>query len=73
MSGTRWTDDTIALLRAYAASGLSIRQAALRLGRSFGSVLNAKQRYGVSFNGGRGGAPLGNRNSAKPHRRIHDI
>lgn len=67
-----WTPERIAQLQALAQEGLSLRQAALCMGKSFASIINAASALGVRFHGGRGGAPRGNKNAARPHRRTHD-
>jgi hypothetical protein len=57
----KWSAGEIAALRLCAERGLSTRQTAVCVGRSWSAVMQIAQRLGVSFHGAMG-APKGNRN-----------
>lgn len=59
---TLWTRDEDARLRDYANQGLSGSKAAALLGRSQPAVWQRAALCGISFHGGKGGAPKGNDN-----------
>jgi len=68
VAGDKWGYDEIRKMELAAHAGMSMRQAAAELGRSPAAVAIKAAKMGISFHA-KSGAPLGNRNSAKPHAR----
>jgi hypothetical protein len=59
-----WSPREVVRLRSYAARGLSTREAAVLIGRSWPAVMRMASRLGVHFHGPMG-APKMNRNRSK--------
>ena len=58
----RWTPEEVNILERFAKHGLSLRVTAGYLNRTVAAVAQKASYLRISFHGGPGGAPVGNRN-----------